>query len=268
MVNKATPRISNRMKYWLFSFMVTTILLSLNEVSAKSSKDNKDWEFMIEPYLLAANIKGSSSLRGLKDVDVDISASDIFDNLKMGGMIRAEALYKKNLGLAFDFAFMDLETDIPFGRNGNFIAGIKQSTIELLCFKRKELTTGAVDFFVGARHWKNKIKATIDPGLAGSISLQKDENWVDAVIGVRGYFDIAEDWQLMVRGDIGGFGLESDFTAKTVAGVMYNITDSIILDVQYIALWVDYETGTRNTTSFFSYDTVTHGPALGMIFKF
>jgi len=91
---------------------------------------------------------------------------------------------------------------------------------------------------------------------------------VDAVIGMRGYFDIAEDWQIMVRGDIGGFGLESDFTAKTVAGVMYNITESIILDVQYIALWVDYETGTRNTANYFSYDTVTHGPALGLIFKF
>ena len=71
-----------------------------------------------------------------------------------------------------------------------------------------------------------------------------------------------------VRGDIGGFGLESDFTAKTAVGVMYNITDSILLDVQYVGLWVDYETGTRDTASYFAYDTVTHGPVIGLIFKF
>ena len=140
---------------------------------------------------------------------------------------------------------------------------------ELLFFKRTEIDRGILDVFLGARRWKNKITLSRSQGaFLPLISLQRDEYWVDAIIGLRGTFDIAQDWQLMVRGDIGGFGLESDFTAKTAVGVMYNITDSILLDVQYVGLWVDYETGTRDTASYFAYDTVTHGPVIGLIFKF
>ena len=38
--------------------------------------------------------------------------------------------------------------------------------------------------------------------------------------------------------------------------------------MQYKALWVDYENGTPGSPDFFQYDTVTHGPLLGIIYKF
>jgi len=222
------------------------------------------------PYVLLPNIKGNTSLRSVNNVDVDISTSDIFDNLKMAGMIHLETMYKNSWGIVFDFGLMDLENDIPGIVNGIFYtAGIKQSVMELLLFNRTKIKGGVFDFFVGARRWKNKIRLERSQGaFLPSIELQRDENWVDAVIGARAYFDISRDWQLMVRGDIGGLGLASEFTSLTAVGVMYHITESIVLDVQYQALWVDYETGTRDTDSSFVYDTLTHGPAVGGIFTF
>ncbi|MEN8210237.1 MAG: hypothetical protein ABFR31_00850 [Thermodesulfobacteriota bacterium] len=270
MVNKSVILFFNKMKYLFYLLVATAIILPVNVASAEDSKVKKDFEFLIEPYLMFANIKGDSSINFVNDADVDISSSDIFDHLKLGGMIRMEGIYKNNWGLAFDFSFMDLEKDIPGAINGiYYTSGAKQTIIELFCFNRITIDQGVLDIFVGARRWKNKLTLSRSQGaLLPLISLQRDENWVDAIIGLRGIFDIAQDWQLMIRGDIGGFGLESDFTAKTAVNVMYNITDSITLDIQYMALWVDYETGTRNTANYFAYDTVTHGPAIGVIFKF
>lgn len=263
----SAPSFSNIIKNFIAAFVAVAIILPFNMSYAQKVK--KDWEVLIEPYMLFANINGNTSINILNDADVDVSTSDIFDNLKIGGMIHLEGIYKNNWGLAFDFGFMDLEVDDMQGPLTTWASGVKQTTMELLCFKRIQINAGAFDVFLGARRWKNKIELIRNAGLVlPMISRQRDENWVDAIIGVRGIFDIAEDWQLMARGDIGGLGLESDFTAKTAVGIMYDITDSIVLDLQYIGLWVDYETGTANTSNYFSYDTVTHGPALGVIFKF
>jgi hypothetical protein len=45
--------------------------------------------------------------------------------------------------------------------------------------------------------------------------------------------------------------------------------ESILLDLKYRALWVDYENdGTKGQPGYFEYDTVTHGSLIGFIFKF
>jgi len=79
---------------------------------------------------------------------------------------------------------------------------------------------------------------------------------------------LSESFDLVFRGDVGGFGLSSDFTALIAAGVHYRFTNMISLDVRYKALWVDYETGAKGAPGYFSYTTVTHGPILGVIFEF
>ncbi len=270
MVNNGGFWVVGPIRFLMALLMTAVIVFPLNPVFGGDAKEKKGWAFSVEPYVFLPSIKGDTSLRSLNNVDVDISIRDIFDNLKMAAMIHLESTYQNNWGIAFDFGLMDLENDIPGIVNGIFhTAGVKQTIIELLFFNRSTIKGGVFDVFLGARRWKNKIRLERSQGvLLPPIARQRDENWVDAVIGARAYFDIAEDWQVMVRGDIGGFGLSSDFTAKTAAGVMYHITDAIVIDIQYQALWVDYETGTRDTADYFAYDTVTHGPLIGLIFTF
>ena len=72
-----------------------------------------------------------------------------------------------------------------------------------------------------------------------------------------------------MRGDIGGFGLESDFTSSLAAGELFKMSDNWMLDLQYKATWVDYENDkTPGQPGYFAYDTVTHGPLIGFIYKF
>jgi hypothetical protein len=69
----------------------------------------------------------------------------------------------------------------------------------------------------------------------------------------------------MLGGDIGAG--DSNFTA-TAAGVRYTINEWLDFDLQYKALWVDYETGTPNRVGHFKYDTTTYGPIVEINFKF
>jgi opacity protein-like surface antigen len=75
-------------------------------------------------------------------------------------------------------------------------------------------------------------------------------------------------WVVTAHLDLGGFGLGSDFTLSSSMGVQYQMTRSMILDLKYKALWVDYENGSPATPGSFKYDTVTHGPIVGVIFTF
>ncbi len=95
-----------------------------------------------------------------------------------------------------------------------------------------------------------------------------DADWVDPVVGTRLSMPVLENFDFILRGDIGGFGISSDFTALVSAGLQYHFTRMVSLDIRYKALWVDYETGTQGRPGYFSYTTVTHGPILGLVFAF
>lgn len=72
-----------------------------------------------------------------------------------------------------------------------------------------------------------------------------------------------------MHGDIGGFGLESDFTAGAIAGARYQMSENWILDLKYKAVLVDYENDKpKGQPGYFAYDTVTHGPLIGFIYIF
>jgi hypothetical protein len=79
---------------------------------------------------------------------------------------------------------------------------------------------------------------------------------------------IADNWHVILKGDIGGFGIESDFTWNLQGGLMWDATDYLSLVLQYRAVSVDYSTGTVGTPDRFAYDTITHGPLLGLAFQF
>ena len=70
-----------------------------------------------------------------------------------------------------------------------------------------------------------------------------------------------------VRGDIGGFGVGSDFSWNANGGVGYRVSTLFSLAAQYKALSVDFQND-KTGLDFLSYDTITHGPVIGFVFSF
>ena len=66
----------------------------------------------------------------------------------------------------------------------------------------------------------------------------------------------------------GAVALESDFSWSLAVGAIYRLNDTIAIEAQYKSLFVDYDEGYRGAPGFFAYDTVSHGPLLGVSFQF
>ena len=250
-------------------FSLFFLILNMTPAQAGASMDKKKWQISVEPYGMMTSIEGDSKVGRTRGTSVDIDFSDILDVLDAGAMVHMEVFYKDSWGLILDYGFMSLGDDISGPLGGIISAKAEQSVFEGFIAKRFQMATGMADLFTGIRAWDNEVKVRVSPSFwPGTASFDIKESWIDFVIGARYFLPMAEKWTLMLRGDVGGLGLESDFTGTLDARIMYDFNEHISLDVGYKALWVDYENGTEDTKGHFVYDTVTHGPLIGLIFRF
>jgi hypothetical protein len=229
----------------------------------------KTWEFIIAPYLVAANITGTSQIGRLPATDIDVGTSDILSNLRFGFMGRAEAIYQQRFGAMVDVAYMNLanSTDalLPGGR---IRVGGDQLIVEGMLFYRAYSTPQSyIDLIAGARYWDIKLDFNRTGTVAGNFDISRGADWIDPVIGVRGFHMVNDKWSVSGRGDIGGFEAASDFTWNVQAGIGYHFNQIWSTHLQYKALGVDYSNGKSGIDSF-AYDTVTHGPLLGVVARF
>jgi len=253
--------------YKYTSIFRVLILTALLISSAATAAD--DWSFQLEPYLLGASIEGDTSIGRATGVEVDVDFGDIMDSLDLAGMIHFEAHNANGWGTILDYGFMKLSSDKSGPLGGVLAADVRQGILEALLARRIELGGGHIDYLAGFRWWDNDVDIDIDAAIfPGSTTASVEEDWIDLVVGARWTKPLNDKWELQLRGDIGGFGLESDFTAVLATGIQYQLGETIDLDIQYKALWVDYESGSRGQPGYFEYDTVTHGPIIGLIFSF
>ncbi len=226
--------------------------------------EDSAWSFVLEPYILFTTIEGDAGVGRAGDTPIDADFGDILDALELGAMIHGEAFHEAGWGFILDYGFMRLGGD---DSDDGLITDsvLRQGILEAFVGHRFELEGASVDVFGGVRWWDIDIDLDLSTP-AGSRDREID--WVDPVIGVKTDIDLGDPWGLHLRGDVGGFGIESDSTWSTAAGVSYRLSDGFTLKLQYRALGVDYEEGSERSRGYFSYDTITHGPLLGFAFRF
>jgi len=230
---------------------------------------DKTWEFLVAPYFVGANIVGTSRVGRLPSTDIDIGTDSILENLRFGGMIRTEVLYRQKAGAMLDIAYMNLgtATDTPL-TGGRIRVGVGQLILEGMGFYRAYATPQtSIDLYAGGRYWDIDLDLDATGTIAGNFDITRGDNWLDPVIGARIFHQLNDKWSVNGRGDIGGFGLASDFTWNVQGGVGYHFNKTWSAHAQYKALGVDYDNGKSGTASF-AYDTITHGPLLGIAARF
>jgi len=243
-------------------FILCTLLLVFSMQGITLAADK--WEFIIAPYLLAPNIDGNASIGRVEGADVDVGTDDIINNLDLGGMIQLEAHHASGYGVILGYSFMDLSggANTPGGQV-NLGADIFQGIFEGYGSYRVSTTRGPLDFYGGIRWWDMNVELKVN----GQKIVENDPDWVDPVVGLRWMPQISENWHVILKGDIGGFGVGSDFTWNLQGGFAWDATDYLTLVFQYRALSVDYSTGSVGTPNRFVYDTITHGPLFGLAFR-
>ncbi len=88
---------------------------------------------------------------------------------------------------------------------------------------------------------------------------------MDPIIGMRYKWKIADKWDLKLYGDIGGFGIGSDFTWHTIGVVDFWPWQHVGFKGGYRAL--NYQFEDDKGTQTFELDLLLHGPILGVSFR-
>ena len=143
------------------------------------------------------------------------------------------------------------------------------------------LRSTAIDVLAGARYWYLKteiglnVTATVDfPTLglsrtrAGRVDGSSTVDWWDPYVGLRFRQQRGPGEELVLRGDIGGFGAGSDLTWQLEG--LYNIDTTLLgynvtAQLGYKALYVDYSQGSGSNAV--GFDWLWHGPVAGAKFS-
>jgi opacity protein-like surface antigen len=228
-----------------------------------STAPESDWSFRIAPYAWVAAIDGDVGI-GPISAPVDISISDTLDSLDMAYMGVIEVGYGKwSLGVDVVYG----KTSQNIGDGGRFVRSLRYEQTQwlltpVLAYKLIDTETYKLDFFIGARATILEAELTGDFTGGNRFVADRDIDWVDPIIGFRGQAELTERLFLRYNGDIGGFGVSSDFTWQAFLGLGYHVNDSFNVAVGYRGIGVDY------SEDLFTLDTVTHGPVLGFEIKF
>ena len=245
--------------------VIALILFALGVSNARAN----DWTTELELYGMASNIKGEAGIGRVTDAEVDVDFDTILENLEIAAMLHLESFHTSGFGIVLDYGFMDLRADISGVRGGIVDARVRQGVFEALLARRMSHRGGQVDFFAGLRWWDNDIEVAVDPAIRpGPIEADVKEDWVDVVLGARWDVPLSESWKFQARADVGGLGVSADFTSSISMGVRYKLSKFLDLDLQYKGTWVDYKTGSRGQPGYYKYDTLTHGPIVGLVMKF
>ena len=239
-----------------------TMVASLALLAVASQADAAEWQHEIAPYLWGSAMDGTV---GIGDVTAaaDLSFSDILDNLEFGfmGTYRAS---RDRYSITFDALYMGLGVT-ERGPNGLLKADIDVDQVGLAADFGYALTE-RFTILAGLRYTDLDAQIRASGPLGNELSAEEQQSWVDPVIGARYSWPLAERWSATLRGDIGGFGVGSEFAVQGVATLRWQVSPRTGVLLAYRYLEMDYEDGSGD--DFFKYDMAISGPALGMVFTF
>ena len=248
------------------SIAILALLCCATVVTAQSSPSSNpspdDWEFYVTPHGFFARLDGTVGAVG-QTAQVNASFSDIFRNLDFAAMGAFEAR-KRNWFVAVDAMYMSLSGKkvTPSPLFSDIDVEVKETIIDPhVGYRVLKAERGSIDLLAGARFWHVKSHLTFQPRILPLVDVEESKNWVDPIVGARGTAGLSPRVFLTGKFDMGGFGINSDFTGQAFGGVGFQLKPRVALIGGYRYLRVDY------VNEGFVFKTAMSGIALGARFK-
>ena len=252
------------------------------------------WRLSFTPYAWLTWLDGEQTVRG-RSVDVKVDPIQVLGHLERvpffgygearnGRLVVYTDVFYANLGLSGDgIRSRSLAPGINGALSAAFGLDFEETVFEVggAYEVMKVDSHAAIDVLAGARYWHQKMSVNL--ALAGTLDVGDLEisrgfaaarsgsvDWIDPVVGARLRYNLAPGQDVMLRGDVGGFGVGSQFSWNALAAYSFivakqdGVTYSGLLG--YRALSADYEQGSGRSK--YVYDQVMHGPITGLTIGF
>jgi len=222
------------------------------EPARTPSSPSSRWTFTVEPYLWLPSLSGKGSAdSSTPPSDVEVSFADALGDFEFGLPLAFEARAPDGrFAILADGLYLRLGDD----------QGTLQTETEVAL-----LEVGGAVPIAGSKSWDligglRYVDLSFDVEL-GPLDQSAEQSWLDPWIGARGELPLSERWSLFLRGDVGGFGVGSQFTWQALAGLGATLGQRWRLDLGYRALSIDFDDDDLE------YDVLAQGPVLGLAWK-
>lgn len=230
-------------------------------VVAPVETKSPDWRFQATIYGWLSGVDGNVGIAGLGPVDIDVTPGDAIQKLK-GALMASFGGDNGDWMFLTDFMATRIGDDSQIGQTRfNYDYTQTQITVQgilgyILPINVPNLSLAATagfryqnlngDLAIGTDRFPNLREAS------GTVQ------WIDPTVGLSAHYDFNDRWFVNLIGDVGGFGVGSNFTWQAFGALGYNWTKTISTSIGYRAIYEDYESGG------FVYDTTQQGVFAGL----
>ena len=214
--------------------------------------DSPKWNFNLRPYFFLSGISGSVTVP--PTFPMNSRFGDLLKHVKLGAFINFTA-QKGQWGASGDFQYINL-----YGEGSGLLdvsLDLKNVIGEVDVFYEPD-TAATLRFLAGVRAYSVKQTITIEGVELPAASTVV----VDPILGAYGTWRLSEGWDFELRGDIGGFGVSSEFTYQMMVLFHWDITESLAIPFGYRVL------GYQIKKDDILMDTRMAGMVLGLDIKF
>lgn len=233
--------------------------------AGSAPEPDDDVTLVISPYLWLPVVDGLVGGTEPGAIGFEIDTGELLDSFEFGGLIHGELRHASGWGVSVDYMFADLSntSDIGVGLDTAVDASILEATV----LRRIALGRNALDLYGGVRRWDSEVVIDVDTGLF-PIQILTGDTWTDPIAGARYHHALSDRWQLLAQGDIGGFGVDSDFTWHAVLGVSYKAGRRTSLEIAYKRLSVARQSPRIGGGPPVDLDLTVQGPLVGFSWRF
>lgn len=232
---------------------------SFEEPLVTAPAEPSEWRVHLALYAWLQSLDGDITTGG-NTVPLSLDFDDITDYLDMS-LMGAFGVNYGRWGFLLDMNYAELSTNLPtpLGIAAPFVS-----------FKQEQWLVNAVGSYALVRNGVTELDVyaglrlnalDVDLGV-NAITLGGSQEWIDPIIGLRFQQQLSSSFFFRAIGDIGGFGVSSDFTWQAMAAFGWQFSECGSFLLGYRAVDTDYEQGG------FAWDVNAHGPILGLEFGF
>ncbi len=212
------------------------------------------WNSTASLYMWGAGISGKTALDG----EIDITFSDIVENLDMGFMSTLRT-QKEKWGVESDFVYMHLGNNIDDNQLLNEFSYKAWVITPSVTYQAVDTSALSLHILVGARYLYMKPTITT----FHDISKETSGNLWDGIIGIKGIYNFSEKWFMPFHFDVGTG--DTDITWQAFAGIGYKY-ENFDLIAGYRHLDWTFDNNSPGADLF--NDLAISGPMLGAKFRF
>lgn len=227
--------------------------------------DTGEWTFTGAAYIWGSGLEGKSGVFGFPAQDVEMSFSDVLENLNMAFIAAGEARNGPfSIGVDIVYGRLKENVETPVGILATDIDVTSSSFMGtgVLGYALVDTGNSHIDAIAGARVWSVSTDFDFNGGILGGTSANDGATWVDPLVGAKLKADLGSDVYLSGWGMIGGFGVSSDLMWDIMGGIGYDVSERFSLFGGYRAVSVDY------SHNGFVYDVVQQGPIFAGVLRF